>query len=110
MDFEPDWDLAAQPVPDFEVDQRIKGSEVKAATPMRCGVSLRAANPMHRTPLSRPGLFRGEPAWQGIDAGAKRSSSPQGWPTCHSAFARKFVVEVITSETLFQTDPPVMEL
>jgi len=36
-----DWHLAAQPAPDFEVDQRISWCGLETATLMRCGVSLR---------------------------------------------------------------------
>jgi hypothetical protein len=39
-DWATDWDGAAQPAPDYEVDQRINWWEGETAT--RCGVNLRA--------------------------------------------------------------------
>jgi hypothetical protein len=37
---EPDWDLALQPTPDFEVDLRLSCLLIKAAILMRCEVGL----------------------------------------------------------------------
>ena len=37
VEVEPDWDLAAQSAPDFDVDQRVNWRQVKAAILTRCG-------------------------------------------------------------------------
>ena len=37
VEIEPDWDLAAQPAPDYEVDQRIHWCGGKPALQTRCG-------------------------------------------------------------------------
>ena len=41
--FEPNWDLASPSAADYEVDQRVSWSEVKAAILMRGGVGLRGS-------------------------------------------------------------------
>jgi hypothetical protein len=38
---EPDWDLAAQAAPDYEVDQRINWRQAQPAILNRCGMALR---------------------------------------------------------------------
>ena len=43
-----DWDLAAQPAPDFEVDQRINWCPGKTVTQTRWRVAMRPAYPAHR--------------------------------------------------------------
>jgi len=45
---EPDWDLAAQPAPDYEVDQRINWGPGKTVTQTRYRVAMRPAYPAHR--------------------------------------------------------------
>ena len=44
---EPDWDLAAQPAPDFEVDQREKWLIVEATILTRCGLTMRPIYAAH---------------------------------------------------------------
>ena len=38
---EPDWDLAVQPAPHFEVDQRVNWRMVEAAILNRCALAMR---------------------------------------------------------------------
>ena len=42
VEVEPDWDLAGQPAPDCEVDQRVNWRVTKTAIQTRCGSRLRA--------------------------------------------------------------------
>ncbi len=48
---EPDWDLAAQPAPDYEVDQRINWRGGKTVTQIRRRVVMCPAHPAHRQSL-----------------------------------------------------------
>jgi len=55
---EPNWDLSAQPAPDFDVDQRVnwrlsKTAIGKTPSPQTClGVALRPVYAAHRKSLS----------------------------------------------------------
>ena len=58
-DLRQDWNMAAQPVPNYDVDQRVSWWLVEAATLKRCGERLRAQQPSNaavrkvRSPLGR---------------------------------------------------------
>jgi hypothetical protein len=45
---EPNWDLAKQPAPDFDIDRRISWSLSKAAILNRCGMALCPVHAPHR--------------------------------------------------------------
>ena len=72
VEIEPDWGLAAQPAPHYEVDQRINWRQGATAIQTRCGLALRLACPVHPRPLIRAAHFGGEPAKQGVTAGQVR--------------------------------------
>ena len=48
LHIDPDWDLAPQPAPDFEVDQQINWLPSKAATQTRWRVAMRPPYPAYR--------------------------------------------------------------
>ena len=49
---EPDWDLAVQPAPNFEVDQRVNWSMVEAAILTRCALAMRPLYAAHCQSIS----------------------------------------------------------
>jgi hypothetical protein len=55
IESESDWDMAAQPVPDYEVDQCINWWGCQTAIQMRCGVGLRASQVQN--PLASSGFI-----------------------------------------------------
>jgi len=61
-------DLAAQPVPDYEVDQRVNWWQEKPATQTRFVANLCLAFAAHRKSLSSTALFSGDPVNQSIAA------------------------------------------
>ena len=61
----PDWDLAAQPAPDFDAGQRINWCQVKAAIRTRCGVALRLGLPVAPEITLKDRAFGAKPAKQG---------------------------------------------
>ena len=69
VEIEPDLGLAAQPVPDYEVDQRVNWWQDKPATQTRCGVNLCLAYAAHRKSLFCTPLFSDDSFNQSIAAG-----------------------------------------
>ena len=65
---EPDWDLAVQPAPNFEVDQRVNWSMVEAAILTRCALAMRPTYAALCQSLSRTAHFGAGLARHGLTA------------------------------------------
>ena len=72
---EPDWDLAAQPAPDFEVDQRVNWSMVEAAILTRCALAMHPTYTAHCQSLLRTAHFGAGSARHGLTAGTVGGST-----------------------------------